>query len=183
MNIRLPLQEEDIKKLKAGDMITLSGILYTARDQAHARLVQLIEEGRDLPIPLQDQVIYYTGPTPARPGAVIGSAGPTTSYRMDTYTPLLLKYGLKGMIGKGGRSREVREAIKEYKAVYFAVVGGAAALIARSIKKAELVAYPELGPEAIRRLEVENFPVIVINDIYGNDLYEEGQKEYRKINI
>ncbi|HHU92767.1 MAG TPA: Fe-S-containing hydro-lyase [Halanaerobiaceae bacterium] len=183
MNIRLPLQEEDIKKLKAGDMITLSGILYTARDQAHARLVQLIEEGRDLPIPLQDQVIYYTGPTPARPGAVIGSAGPTTSYRMDTYTPLLLKYGLKGMIGKGGRSREVREAIKEYKAVYFAAVGGAAALIARSIKKAELVAYPELGPEAIRRLEVENFPVIVINDIYGNDLYEEGQKEYRKINI
>lgn len=183
MNIRLPLQEEDIKKLKAGDMITLSGILYTARDQAHARLVQLIEEGRDLPIPLQDQVIYYTGPTPARAGAVIGSAGPTTSYRMDTYTPLLLKYGLKGMIGKGGRSREVREAIKEYKAVYFAAVGGAAALIARSIKKAELVAYPELGPEAIRRLEVENFPVIVINDIYGNDLYEEGQKEYRKINI
>lgn len=183
MEIRLPLREEDIKNLRAGDVLTLSGVLYTARDQAHARLVQAIEEGRELPIPLEGQVIYYTGPAPARPGMVIGPAGPTTSYRMDTYTPVLLKNGLKGMIGKGGRSREVQEAIKEYRAVYFAAVGGAAALIARSIKKAEVVAYPDLGPEAIRRLEVEKFPVIVINDIYGNDLYEEGQKKYRKINL
>lgn len=183
MEIRLPLREEDIKNLRAGDVLTLSGVLYTARDQAHARLVQAIEEGKELPIPLEGQTIYYTGPAPAKPGAVIGPAGPTTSYRMDPYTPILLKNGLKGMIGKGGRSREVQEAIKEYRAVYFAAVGGAAALIARSIKKAEVVAYPDLGPEAIRRLEVEKFPVIVINDIYGNDLYEEGQREYRKIDI
>lgn len=183
MEIRLPLREEDIKNLRAGDVLTLSGVLYTARDQAHARLVRSIEEGKELPIPLEGQTIYYTGPAPAKPGAVIGPAGPTTSYRMDPYTPILLKNGLKGMIGKGARSREVQEAIKEYRAVYFAAVGGAAALIARSIKKAEVVAYPDLGPEAIRRLEVEKFPVIVINDIYGNDLYEEGQREYRKIDI
>lgn len=180
MEIKTPLRDEDILKLKAGDRVNLSGIVFTARDAAHARLVDLIEKDEKLPIPLQGQVIYYVGPAPAKPGEIIGSAGPTTSYRMDPFTPVLLKHGLKGMIGKGARSKEVREAIKRYGAVYFAAVGGAAALISRSIKRAELVAYPDLGPEAIRKLEVESFPLIVINDVYGNDLYEEGVARYRK---
>lgn len=180
MEIKTPLRDEDILKLKAGDRVNLSGIVFTARDAAHARLVDLIAKGEKLPIPLQGQVIYYVGPAPAKPGEIIGSAGPTTSYRMDPFTPVLLKHGLKGMIGKGARSKEVREAIKKYGAVYFAAVGGAAALISRSIKRAELVAYPDLGPEAIRKLEVESFPLIVINDVYGNDLYEEGVARYRK---
>lgn len=180
MELKTPLRDEDILKLKAGDRVNLSGIVFTARDAAHARLVDLIAKGEKLPIPLQGQVIYYVGPAPAKPGEIIGSAGPTTSYRMDPFTPVLLKHGLKGMIGKGARSKEVREAIKKYGAVYFAAVGGAAALISRSIKRAELVAYPDLGPEAIRKLEVESFPLIVINDVYGNDLYEEGVARYRK---
>lgn len=180
MELKTPLKDEDILKLKAGDRVNLSGIVFTARDAAHARLVDLIAKGEKLPIPLQGQVIYYVGPAPAKPGEIIGSAGPTTSYRMDPFTPVLLKHGLKGMIGKGARSKEVREAIKRYGAVYFAAVGGAAALISRSIKRAELVAYPDLGPEAIRKLEVESFPLIVINDVYGNDLYEEGVARYRK---
>lgn len=180
MEIKTPLRDEDILKLKAGDRVNLSGIVFTARDAAHARLVDLIAKGEKLPIPLQGQVIYYVGPAPAKPGEIIGSAGPTTSYRMDPFTPVLLKHGLKGMIGKGARSKEVREAIKKYGAVYFAAVGGAAALISRLIKRAELVAYPDLGPEAIRKLEVESFPLIVINDVYGNDLYEEGVARYRK---
>jgi fumarate hydratase subunit beta len=179
MKLRTPLKEEDLKKLKAGDRVEISGIIYTARDAAHARLVKLIEEGKELPFELQGQVIYYVGPTPAKPGKVIGSAGPTTSYRMDPYAPILIEKGLKGMIGKGGRGENVKKAIKEHGAVYFAAVGGAAALIAKCIKKAKVIAYEDLGPEAIRRLEVEDFPVIVVNDIYGNDLYEIGQEKYK----
>ncbi|MTI61042.1 MAG: Fe-S-containing hydro-lyase [Firmicutes bacterium] len=180
MEISTPLSAKDIAGLKAGDRVYISGTIFTARDAAHKRLVELIKKGEELPIPLKGQVIYYVGPAPARPGKVIGSAGPTTSYRMDPYTPVLLENGLKGMIGKGGRSTEVKEAISKYKGVYFAAVGGAAALIANSIKKAEIVAYPELGPEAIHRLEVKDLPVFVINDIYGNDLYEDGVKSYCK---
>ncbi|MFP4016144.1 MAG: Fe-S-containing hydro-lyase [Halanaerobiales bacterium] len=178
MELTTPLKEDDLKKLKAGDRVYLSGTIYTARDAAHARLIELMDRGEELPIPIKNQVIYYVGPAPAKPGQVIGSAGPTTSYRMDSFTPALLEIGLKGMIGKGGRSEEVKEAIRKNKAVYFAAVGGAAALISQSIKTAELVAFPELGPEAIRKLIVESFPLIVINDIYGNDLYENGVKEY-----
>jgi len=182
MKIETPLNMDIIKQLKAGDRVYLSGIIYTARDSAHARLVDLINNNKELPIPLEGQVIYYVGPTPTKPGKVIGSAGPTTSYRMDSFTPLLLKNGLKGMIGKGPRSDEVKQSIQRYGAIYFAAVGGAAALISRSIKKVELIAYPDLGPEAIRRLEVEDLPLIVINDVFGNDLYQEGVARYRKTN-
>ena len=179
MKLTTPLKDSDLEKLKAGDTVKISGVIYTARDAAHARLVKLLEEGKELPFDPKGQIIYYVGPTPPKPGAVIGSAGPTTSYRMDPYAPQMIEAGLKGMIGKGARSEEVKAAIKEHKAVYFAAVGGAAALIAKSIKKAEVIAYDDLGAEAVRRLEVEDFPAIVINDIYGNDLYEIGQKEYR----
>lgn len=179
-HIKTPLTEEVLKDLRIGDKILLSGDIYTARDAAHARLVQLLNEGKELPFDIVGQIIYYAGPTPARPGKVIGSAGPTTSYRMDTYAPALIDRGLKGMIGKGSRSAEVREAMEEHHAVYFAAVGGAAALIAERIKAAELVAYEDLGAEAIRRLTVEDFPLIVVNDIYGGDLYEEGQRPYRR---
>jgi fumarate hydratase subunit beta len=178
MKLTTPLKDSDIEKLKAGDTVKISGVIYTARDAAHARLVKLLEEGKELPFNPEGQIIYYVGPTPPKPGAVIGSAGPTTSYRMDSYTPQMIEAGLKGMIGKGARSEEVKASIKKNKAVYFAAVGGAAALIAQSIKKAEVIAYDDLGAEAIRRMEVEDFPAIVINDIYGNDLYEIGQKEY-----
>lgn len=178
--IQSPLQEESIEKLRIGDVVKISGTIYTARDAAHARLVKLIEEGKELPFDLQGQVIYYVGPSPAKPGQVIGSAGPTTSYRMDPYAPSLMRHGLKGMIGKGARSAEVKEAMQREKAVYFAAVGGAAALIAKSIKKVELIAYEDLGAEAIRKLEVEDFPAVVVNDIYGGDLYEEGRKQYRE---
>jgi fumarate hydratase subunit beta len=178
MKLTTPFKDSDLQKLKAGDTVKISGVIYTARDAAHARLVKLLEEGKELPFDPKGQVIYYVGPTPPKPGAVIGSAGPTTSYRMDPYAPKMIEAGLKGMIGKGSRSEEVKEAIKKHKAVYFAAVGGAAALIAKSIKKAEIIAYDDLGAEAVRKLEVEDFPAIVINDIYGNDLYEIGQKEY-----
>jgi fumarate hydratase subunit beta len=171
-----PLTDEDVEKLKAGDIVYLSGVMYTARDAAHKRIVDLILNGEEPPFDLKGAVIYYVGPTPPKPGEVIGSAGPTTSYRMDPYAPILIEHGLKGMIGKGKRNQEVREACKKHKAVYFGATGGAAALIAKAIKKAEIIAYPELGPEAVRRIEVEDFPVVVINDIYGNDLYEEGRK-------
>ncbi|MGI6098105.1 MAG: Fe-S-containing hydro-lyase [Dethiobacteria bacterium] len=177
--ISAPLTDEQIMELRAGDNLLISGVIYTGRDAAHKRLVELIEKGEKLPIDLKGQIIYYVGPAPAKPGKVIGSAGPTTSVRMDAYTPAVLKEGLKVCIGKGGRSKEVKEALQKYKAVYVAAVGGAAALIAKKIKKAEVVAYEDLGPEAIRRLEVEDFPVTVINDAYGNDLYEEGAKRYR----
>jgi len=175
-----PLSDEDVSKLKAGDIVYLNGVLYTARDAAHKRLVDLILNGEELPFDLKGAVIYYVGPTPPKPGEVIGSAGPTTSYRMDPYAPILIEHGLKGMIGKGKRNEAVREACVKHKAVYFGATGGAAALIAKAIKKAEVIAYPELGPEAIRRLEVEDFPVVVVNDVYGNDLYEEGRKLWEK---
>lgn len=180
MKITTPFKIEELEKLKSGDTVEITGVIYTARDAAHARLVDLLEKGEKLPLELEGQVIYYVGPSPAKEGKVIGSAGPTTSYRMDPYAPKLIEQGLKGMIGKGARSEEVKAAIKEHKAVYFAAVGGAAALIAKSIKKAEIIAYEDLGAEAIRRLEVVDFPAIVINDIHGNDLYEEGQAKYRR---
>ncbi len=180
LQITSPLQPEVIEKLRVGDQVLISGVIYTARDAAHKRLVQALDKGEKLPFDVAGQTLYYMGPSPARPGQVIGSAGPTTSGRMDTYTPRLLAQGLKGMIGKGSRSAAVKEAIQKNKAVYFAAIGGAGALVAKTIKKAEVVAYEDLGAEAIMRLEVENFPAIVINDIYGADLYEEGKKKYQK---
>jgi fumarate hydratase subunit beta len=157
----------------------LNGLIYAARDAAHKRIVEALENGKPLPFELKGQTIYYMGPTPARPGQVIGSAGPTSSYRMDIYAPRLMEEGLKGMIGKGQRTQAVLDAMKKYKAVYFAAIGGTGALIAKSIKKADIVAYEELGAEAVLRLEVENFPVTVINDIYGGDLYRQGKAKYR----
>ncbi|WP_319372107.1 Fe-S-containing hydro-lyase [uncultured Ilyobacter sp.] len=180
IKLTTPLTAEVTEKLKAGDIVQITGTIYTARDAAHARLVKLIEEGKELPFDLEGQIIYYVGPTPAKPGNPIGSAGPTTSYRMDPYAPLLLDKGLKGMIGKGGRSKEVRDACVRNKGIYFAATGGAAALIAKCIKKAEVIAYEDLGAEAIRKMEVVDFPAIVINDVNGNDQYETGQAEYRK---
>lgn len=173
-----PLNEEDVAKLKAGDLVLLNGVIYTGRDAAHKKLVDLIEKGETLPVDFAGQIIYYVGPSPAKPGKVIGSAGPTTSGRMDAYAPELIKLGLKGMIGKGSRNAGVLESMKKYHSVYLAATGGAAALIAKKIKQAEVVAYPELGPEAIYRLEVEDFPVTVVNDIYGGDLYQEGIIKY-----
>jgi fumarate hydratase subunit beta len=178
--VKLPLSEETLKDLHAGDNVLLTGVIYVARDTAHKRMVEGLESGKVLPFDIRGQTIYYMGPSPARPGQAIGAAGPTTSGRMDSFSVLLMEAGLKGMIGKGNRSKAVREAIKQYRAVYFAAIGGAGALISRSIKKSELVAYEELGVEAVRRLEVEDFPVTVINDIYGNDLYEEGKSKYQK---
>lgn len=178
--ITTPLTEEILKDLKAGDNVLISGIIYTGRDAAHKRLVELIEKGENLPFDINGQIIYYVGPTPPKPGQVIGSAGPTTSYRMDKYAPILIEKGLKGMIGKGTRGENVKAAMKKYKAVYFAAIGGAGALIAKCIKKAEVIAYEDLGPEAVRKLEVEDFPVVVVNDIYGNDLYELGRKKYAR---
>ena len=180
IRLKTPISDRDVEKLKAGDRVLINGIIYTGRDAAHKRLTDLLKEGKDLPFDIKGQVIYYVGPTPAKPGQVFGSAGPTTSYRMDAYSPLLMEKGLKGMIGKGKRSDAVKEAMKKYKAVYFAATGGAGALLAKRVKKAELVAYEDLGPEAVRRLEVEDLPVIVVNDVRGNDLYAEGEKKYRK---
>jgi fumarate hydratase subunit beta len=178
IRLTTPLSTQDVEKLNIGDKVLLSGVLYTGRDAAHKRLFDLIADAKELPIDIQGQVIYYVGPTPAKPGKPIGSAGPTTSYRMDSFAPKLIELGLKGMIGKGNRSQAVIDAMKQYKAVYFGATGGAGALIAKRIKKAEIVAYPDLGPEAIRRLEVEDFPVTVVNDTKGNDLYVEGIKRY-----
>jgi len=180
IRISTPLGDQDVEKLHAGDRVLISGVIYTGRDAAHKRLFELLQAGQTLPVDLRGQVIYYVGPTPARPGKVIGSAGPTTSGRMDAYAPALIAYGLKGMIGKGLRSQAVRDAMQQYKAVYFGATGGAGALLARRIKKAEIVAYEDLGPEAIHRLEVEDFPVIVINDAHGGDLYSEGIAAYAK---
>jgi len=179
INIKTPLNEETIKKLKAGDQVFITGVIYTARDAAHKRLVEALEKGEKLPFDLTNQTVYYMGPSPAKPGQAIGSAGPTTSGRMDSYAPKLMAAGLKGMIGKGNRSQAVKDAIKKHRAIYFAAIGGAGALISKSIKKAEVIAYEEFGAEAIRRLEVENFPATVINDIYGGDLYEQGKAKYR----
>jgi len=180
IRIKPPLNDEDLEKLKIGDRILIRGVIYTGRDAAHKRLFDLLKEGKPLPFDIKGQIIYYVGPTPAKPGRAFGSAGPTTSYRMDAYAPTLLERGLKGMIGKGMRSEAVKEAMKKYKAIYFAGTGGAGALLGKRVKKAEIVAYEDLGPEAIRRLEVEDLPVIVVNDVRGNDLYIEGEKKYRK---
>jgi len=173
-----PLSKEDVKKLKAGDVVYLNGTIYTARDAAHKRLVELIEKGEELPFELEGSVIYFVGPTPPKPGDPIGSAGPTTSYRMDSYSPTLLKHGSRGMIGKGKRNQEVKDACVKYGGVYFGATGGAGALLGKKIKSAEVIAYSELGPEAIRKIEVEDFPVTVINDTYGNDLYQMGREKY-----
>ena len=173
-----PLTHEAVRKLTVGDRVLLSGDVYTARDAAHARLVQALDANEDLPIPLEGQIIYYVGPAPTRPGAVIGPAGPTTAGRMDPYTPPLLARGLKGMIGKGHRSAALREAMLAHSAVYFVTVGGAAALVAARIKRVEMVAYPDLGTEAIRRIQVEDFPVLVANDVHGGDLFELGRALY-----
>lgn len=181
LRVTTPLTDESVKNLEIGQKVLLNGIVYTARDAAHKKLVELLNQGKALPIELKGQVIYYVGPSPAPPGKIIGSAGPTTSYRMDTYAPRLMKEGLKGMIGKGARSKEVVEAIKDFRCIYFAAIGGAAALISKSIKKAKVVAYPELGPEAIHCLEVEDLPVIVVNDCQGQDLYQQGVAVYREV--
>lgn len=178
IRLTTPLSDEVVENLRIGQRVSLSGKIYTGRDAAHKRLVELIEQGKELPFDPKGQVIYYVGPSPAKPGKVIGSAGPTTSYRMDSYAPKLYALGLKATVGKGRRSPEVIKAMKQYKGVYLAAVGGAAALIARSIKEAKVIAYPDLGPEAIHELVVEDLPVIVVNDTLGGDLYEEGIKIY-----
>lgn len=178
--VATPLTDEVVEGLHRGDKLLITGVIYTGRDAAHKRLVELIDKGEDLPFDIKGQVIYYVGPTPAKPGRPIGSAGPTTSGRMDAYSPKLIEKGLKGMIGKGMRSQEVKDAMVKYKAVYLGATGGAGALLAKGIKKAEVIAYEDLGPEAIRRLEVENFPVTVINDVYGGDIYQEGESQYRR---
>ncbi|HEY4711118.1 MAG TPA: Fe-S-containing hydro-lyase [Dehalococcoidia bacterium] len=177
--ITLPLTDEVLKDLKAGDNLLLTGVIYAARDAAHKRMVEALEQGKPLPFDIKGATIYYMGPTPARPGKIIGSAGPTTSGRMDTYAPRLIAEGLKGMIGKGLRSKAVKDAMVKHKAVYLGAIGGAGALISRSIKKAEVIAYEDLGAEALIRLEVADFSVTVINDIYGGDLYQEGKARYR----
>ncbi|MEW6387423.1 MAG: Fe-S-containing hydro-lyase [Thermodesulfobacteriota bacterium] len=180
LKLKPPLTDQDVMQLRSGDQVLISGVIYTARDAAHRRLVEALAQGQKLPVDFQGQVLYYVGPSPARPGRVIGAAGPTTAYRMDSYTLDLLKLGLKAMIGKGKRDPGVIAALSRYKAVYLGATGGAGALISKCIKAAEVVAYPELGPEAIHRLEVEDLPTIVINDCYGGDLYETGVAQYRR---
>ena len=175
-----PLSDADVESLTAGDRVRITGTLYTARDAAHGRLMPLIEGGDPLPIDVRGQIIYYTGPSPARPGEVVGSVGPTTGGRMDRFTPRLLSLGLKGTIGKGHRSEAVKEALLEHKAVYFGAIGGAGAVLSRYVKTLEVVAYEDLGTEAIRRLEVEDFPAIVVNDAHGGDLYEDGVRAYAR---
>ncbi len=178
IRIRTPFTNESLKQLKAGDSVLLSGYIYTARDAAHKRLIELLEQGKPLPFDPEGQAIYYVGPSPARPGQPIGSAGPTTSYRMDAYTPKLLEKGLKGMIGKGKRSTEVISAMKKYGAVYFAAIGGAAALNAKCVKSSELIAYEDLGAESINRLLVEDLPLVVVIDSEGENYYETGRQQY-----
>lgn len=178
--ITTPLTLEKTRDLHCGDNVLISGVIYTGRDAAHKRLVELLQQGKELPLDVKDAIIYYVGPAPAQPGKVIGSAGPTTSYRMDAYAPALLDIGLKGMIGKGKRSPEVIESMKKNGAVYFGAIGGAGALLAKCIEKAEVIAYEDLGAEAIRRLEVEDLPAVVIIDSEGNNLYEQGRADYLK---
>ena len=170
--VEVPFSDEALQSFAAGDLISLTGTIYTGRDQTHRRLCALLAEGKELPVDLDGQLLYYVGPSPARPGRVVGAAGPTTSYRMDTYTPQLLALGLKGTMGKGARSTEVRKAMQETGAVYLATIGGAGALLSKCIKSCELVAFPDAGPEALFRLEVEGFPAVVINDSQGRDYYE-----------
>ena len=180
IKITTPLSDEVVNSLKSGDQVSINGILYTARDAAHKRLIDLLDKGEKLPFDVKGQIIYYVGPTPPKPGAIIGSAGPTTSYRMDPYAPRLMEIGMKGMIGKGNRAQSVIDAMVKYKSIYFAAIGGAGALVARSIKKVEIIAYEDLGPEAIRKMEVEDFQAVVVNDISGNDVYKEGMNKYKK---
>ncbi|WP_407306767.1 Fe-S-containing hydro-lyase [Desulfosporosinus sp. SB140] len=179
-HLETPLTQEKLKELQAGDNVLISGVIYTGRDAAHKKMIEALEQGQELPFEVKDQIIYFVGPTPAKEGQVIGSAGPTTSGRMDAYSPKLIAQGLTGMIGKGLRSTDVIEAMKEHGAVYFGAIGGAGALIAKRIVSAEMIAYPELGPEAVRRLVVKDFPVIVIIDHKGVNLYESGKAQYRK---
>ena len=178
VKITTPLTREAVRNLKAGDSCLISGVIYTARDAAHKRLCELVDAGKELPMDVKDSIIYFVGPTPAKPGQAIGSAGPTTSYRMDAYSPTLIREGLTGMIGKGKRGPEVVAAMQEHGAVYFGAIGGCGALLSKCIKSAQIVAYEDLGAEAIRRLEVEDFPVIVIIDSEGNNLYETGRANY-----
>ncbi len=178
--LETPLTWEDVEPLKTGDVVRLSGILYVARDAAHARMKEAIEDGESLPLDPEGQVIYFTGPAPARPGHALGPAGPTTASRMDSYSPLLIERGLRGMVGKGMRSQGVRDAMREHGCVYFGAVEGTAALLARRVKEAEVVAYEDLGAEAVRRLAVEEFPVVVVNDLHGGDLYSEGRERWRR---
>ncbi len=180
IRINTPLTKECVEKLKIGDTVLISGTIYAARDAAHKRMVETLDRGEKLPVELQDQIVYYVGPSPARPGNPIGSAGPTTAGRMDAYTPRILEQGLRGIIGKGSRSKEVMDALQEHTAVYFAAVGGAGALLAKKIKSYDVLAYEELGPEAIAAMDVVDFPVIVVADCKGNDYYIEGQKPYQK---
>ena len=176
--IKLPITRESARTIQSGDSCLLSGVIYTARDAAHKRLCELLKEGKPLPFDVKDATIYYVGPTPAKPNQVIGSAGPTTSYRMDAYSPMMIAAGETGMIGKGKRSAEVIDAMKQYGAVYFAAIGGAGALLSSCIKEAEIVCYEDLGAEAVRRLRVENLPVVCVIDSFGNNLYETGRKAY-----
>jgi fumarate hydratase subunit beta len=181
-DLRTPLSDADVEALRAGDRVRISGVIYTARDAAHGRLAPLVEKGAKLPIDVKGQLIYYTGPSPARPGGVIGSVGPTTASRMDKFTPALLALGLKGTIGKGYRGQPVKNALRQHKGVYLGSIGGAGAVLSEFVKKAEVVAYEDLGTEAIRRLEVDGFPAIVLYDCHGGDLYQEGQKAYAREN-
>jgi fumarate hydratase subunit beta len=181
IRIETPLTQEKLAQLKAGDSVLISGTIYTGRDAAHKKMVEALARGEELPFDVREQIIYFVGPTPAKPGQVIGSAGPTTSGRMDAYSPKLIELGLTGMIGKGIRSSEVIDSMKKHGAVYFGAIGGAGAVLAKRILASEVIAYPELGPEAVRKLEVKDFPVIVIIDKDGNNLYELGQKKYRTI--
>ncbi|MBC3798196.1 Fe-S-containing hydro-lyase [Acetobacterium tundrae] len=180
INIKTPMSKEDRKKLKAGDHVQISGTIYTGRDAAHKRMIEALKKGSPLPVDFTDQLIYYVGPSPAKPGEIIGSAGPTTSGRMDAYTPELLEKGLGGMIGKGNRSEKVINSMMNHVAVYFGCVGGAGALLQSCIKSVEILAYEDLGTEAIRKIEVENFPAIVVIDTQGNNLYETERKKYLK---
>jgi fumarate hydratase subunit beta len=179
VNIKTPIDEKTIESLEAGDQVYITGVIYSARDAAHKRLVEALDKKEKLPLDIKNQIIYYMGPAPAKPGYATGSAGPTTSVRMDPYSPRLMAEGLKVMIGKGNRKAAVKDAMKKYKAVYLAAIGGAGALISKSIKKSEVIAYDDLGAEAIRRLEVDKFPATVINDVRGGDLYEQGKAQYQ----
>ena len=178
--LEAPLGTRDVEPLRSGDLVRLYGVVYTARDAAHARMKEAIEKGEPLPFAPEGQVVYFTGPAPARPGSALGSAGPTTASRMDPYSPLLIERGLRGMVGKGARSEEVLRRMREHGCVYFGAVEGTAALLADRVKEAEVVAYEDLGPEAIRRLLVEDFPVVVVNDLHGGDLYREGRERWRR---
>lgn len=179
--LNFPVNIDTLKDLKSGDIVSISGEMYVARDAAHKRMIELVNQNKSIPFDVNNQIIYYVGPCPAREGQVIGSAGPTTSGRMDAYTPQLIELGLKGMIGKGMRSTEVKESMVKYGAVYFGAIGGAGALIAKSIISEEIIAFPELGPEALRKISVKDFPAVVIIDIYGNDLYESGKQKFKII--